>query len=326
MEQPYVLAVTPQDRATLPDPVEITLEFSERVNLEDLSPTAVALISGSPEEDVLGDPGELIEQLEEGKLASISLQYFLEDDERRLTLVPESNLPAGAYLLAVTPRLRSVRGLPFNQRPGESPTSFIARFTYGDVPQSSLDPAPGGNPPPGSPVFGEAPATLVISEILYDGKVSDTDGENFVELYGSPGADISLYQILFINGADGEETERITLPAGSLLADDGIFLIADLNTSSTTASKVPGADFLDQFDPQNGPDGIQLLNREGELVDSLVYGSGVPALAKNGLALGEGTAATDVTGGHSLSRIGGKDSQENSADFVDLATPTPGIL
>ncbi len=302
------------------------MEFSERIDLESLGGSAVALVSGLPSEEVLSDAEELTEQLDSGELLSVPLQYFLEDDERRLTLVPANDLQAGVYLLVVTPRLRSVRGLPFNQRPGESPASFVARYTYGDVPLTSLDPLPGGAPGPGGPVFGAPPEALVISELLYDGKVSDTDGENFVELYGTPGGDISLFQILFINGAGGAETERITLPAGSLLPEDGVFLIADLKTGSTTASLVPGADFLDQFDPQNGPDGVQLLDREWNLVDTIVYGDGSPALAANGLPLGEGTAAPDVAGGHSLSRIEGRDSQDNGADFVDLTAPTPGIL
>ncbi|MCC7345305.1 MAG: lamin tail domain-containing protein [Deltaproteobacteria bacterium] len=326
LEQPYVLEARPADRAALPDPAEIELEFSERIDLESLGGSAVALVSGLPSEEVLSDAEELTEQLDSGELLSVPLQYFLEDDERRLTLVPANDLQAGVYLLVVTPRLRSVRGLPFNQRPGESPASFVARYTYGDVPLTSLDPLPGGAPGPGGPVFGAPPEALVISELLYDGKVSDTDGENFVELYGTPGGDISLFQILFINGAGGAETERITLPAGSLLPEDGVFLIADLKTGSTTASLVPGADFLDQFDPQNGPDGVQLLDREGNLVDTIVYGDGSPALAANGLPLGEGTAAPDVAGGHSLSRIEGRDSQDNGADFVDLTAPTPGIL
>lgn len=325
-EQPYVLEVHPSDLAALSDPVEIALEFSQRINIEDLGPATIALIPGMPEQDILTDPVKLSKQLESGKLPSIPLQYFLDTDERRLVLTPESTFATGVYLLAVTPRLRSVRGVPFNQKPGESPTSFLARFTYGDVPPSSLGSLPGGAPAPGGPVFGAAPATLVISEILYDGKVSDTDGENFIELYGTPGADISLYQILLINGANGAETERITLPPGSLLPEDGIFLIADLRTGSNSESKVPGADFLDQFDPQNGPDGIQLLDRQGNLVDTLVYGNGAPAVAANGLPLGEGTPAPDVAAGHSLSRIEGRDSQDNGVDFVDLDAPTPGIL
>lgn len=323
-EQPQVVEVSPGDRSALADPLEINLTFSERIDLNDLGPSTISLVVGLPKEEVLADAADLAKGLASGEIPQVPLQYFLEDDERNLTLVPDAPLQAGVYLLVVTPQLHSARGVPFNQRPGESPAIFSARYTYGDIPVSSLDTATQSGGTSSAPGFGPAPESLVISELLYDGKVSDTDGENFVELFGTPGADISLYQILFINGGDGAETERITLPPSSQIPEDGIFLIADLRTSSTTVSKVANADFLDQFDPQNGPDGVQLLDRSGNLLDSLAYGNGAPSVAENGLPLGEGSPAPDVAAGHSLSRIDGVDTQDNAHDFVDLATPTPG--
>ncbi|MFO1464450.1 MAG: lamin tail domain-containing protein [bacterium] len=326
LDQPYVVEASPPDHSPLQDPVELTLRFSERIDLSSLDSNSVTLLSGMPKPEVFKSASALEKALSEGEIPSIPLQYLLDSEERGLTLLPEAPLQPGVYVLAVTPKLRSVRGLPFNQRPGENPTAYLARFTYGEVPEGSLDPSNGNaGEGAGGPVFGAAPERLVIEELLYDGKVSDTDGENFVELYGTAGADISLYQILFLNGENGSETERITLPPGSKIPEDGIFLVADLRTSSTTASKVSGADYLDQFDPQNGPDGVMLLDREGHLLDSVVYGSGAHGTAENGLPLGEGAPAPDVPGGHSLSRRQGVDSQDNAADFVALATPSPGL-
>ncbi|MCE9625815.1 MAG: hypothetical protein K8R69_10265 [Deltaproteobacteria bacterium] len=325
-EQPQVLEVTPVDLSRLQDPVEIGVEFSERVDVADLSDKNVVLVNHLKDTKLLEDAGDFAKTLEAGEISRVPMQYLLDDDERHLTLLPDAPLEAGIYYLVILPKLRSVRGIPFNQKPGERPTAFVARFGYGDVPQAGLEEggetAQGG----GGPVFGPKPETLVLNEVLYDGKVSDTDGESFVELVGTAGADISLYQILFINGEDGAETERITLPPNSLLPEDGLFLIADLKTSSKTESMVPTADCLDQFDPQNGRDGVHFLDRDGKLVDSVVYGTGAPAKAENGLALGEGNPAKDVAGGHSLSRLQEKDSQDNATDFVDLATPSPGIL
>jgi len=323
-EQPQVLEASPGDGSVLQDPVELSLRFSERVNMKSLGPDSVAVLRGLPDASLLKETQSLEEKLSAGEIPSLPVQYLLDIDERGVTLLPETGLEPGVYAVVVTPKLLSVRGVPFNQKPGETPTVFLARFTYGDVPAGSLDPAPSGGSGPGGPVFGAAPEQLVLEEFLYDGKVSDTDGESFVELYGTPAGDISLYQILFINGEDGAETERITLPPNSIIPDDGIFLIADLRTSSTTISKVPDADYLDQFDPQNGPDGIQLLNRDGKLLDSVTYGTGAVTTAQNGLPLGEGNPAKDVTAGHSLGRIQGKDSQDNGVDFIDMATPSPG--
>ena len=319
------MEAVPADGSRIDKHGEFVLRFSERIDFSSLKNDAVVLLFNAPEE-IFSDIDGLREDLESGEQATMALQFVLDAEEKELSLLPESELADGIYHLVITPSLLSVQGLPFNQSPGESPRLFIARYVVGEgeLPQPG-GPALGSEDPP-PPIFGPAPESLVIHEFLYDGKVSETDGEAFVELYGTSGADISLYQVLFINGDNGEEIERITLPPNSILGEDGIFLIADLKTGSASVSGVLGADFLDQFDPQNGPDGIQLLSRAGELIDSVVYGEGAVATADNGLTLGEGIPASDVTGGHSLSRRGGADSGDNGADFEERASPSPGIF
>jgi hypothetical protein len=324
-EQPFVLDVAPTDGSRIDKNSEFVLHFSERLDLSSLKKSAAALLFNAKEE-VLSDLDDLMKNLESGEQVTVPLQFLLDAEEKELSLLPETELADGIYHLVITPALLSVKGLPFNQSPGETPQLFIARYVVGEgkLPQLGGPPLGSENPPP--PIFGPAPEILLIHEFLYDGKFSETDGEAFVELYGSAGADISLYQVLFLNGDNGEEIERVTLPPNSILGEDGIFLIADLKTGSTTASGVGGADFLDQFDPQNGPDGIQLFNRFGELIDSVAYGEGAVATAANGFPLGEGLPTADVAGGHSLSRRGGADSDDNGADFEDRASPSPGIF
>ena len=322
-EQPFVIEVSPADGSRIEKNVEFLLRFSERIDFSSLDEGSVLLLFNAKEENLSGIE-ELRKSLKSGEQSRVDLQFLLDADEKALTLLSQNELSDGSYHLVITPNLLSVDGLPFNQSPGESPQLFIARFVVGEGSLPQLGQEPDASEAPQAPVFGPAPASLVLHEFLYDGKASETDGEAFVELFGTPGADISLYQVLFINGDNGEETERLTLPPNSLLGEDGIFLIADLKTGSITSSGVLGADFLDQFDPQNGPDGLQLLNRDGDLLDSVVYGLGALATAANGLPLGEGAAAPDVTGGHSLSRNAGADSGDNASDFVDLGVPTPG--
>ncbi len=324
-EQPFVLEVAPADRSRIDKNSEFVLHFSERLDFSSLKKDAVVLLFNAPEE-ILADVGDLMKDLESGEQSTVALQFLLDAEEKELSLLPESELADGIYHLVITPALLSVKGLPFNQSPGETPQLFIARYIVGEGELTQLGGPPLGSEAPPPPIFGPAPESLVIHEFLYDGKVSETDGEAFVELYGSSGADISLYQVLFLNGDNGEEIDRITLPPNSILGEDGIFLIADLKTGSTSASGVPGADFLDQFDPQNGPDGLQLLNRAGELIDSVAYGEGAVATAANGFPLGEGLPAADVAGGHSLSRRGAADSGDNGADFEDRSSPSPGIF
>ena len=327
-EQPYVAEFSPGEGSALDTSKEIVIKLSERININQITSDSVTLVSGIKDHKLLEQSRELVDQIEEGNLQKTNLKFLLDADEKTLTIKIDEELNDGIYYLVVTPKLQSVYGIPFNQKPGQSPTAFIAKFIYGNPLSLEEAEKPGESDAqvqnPAS--FGVAPESLVINEVLYDGLESETDGEAFVELYGTPGADISLYQVLLINGADGSETDRITLPMNSVISEDGLFVIADLKTNSTNETYVESADFLDQFDPQNGPDGFQLIDREGKLVDSVVYGEGAVAQSKKGLALGEGSFAPDVAGGHSLSRVNGVDSNNNAEDFTDLETPTPGVI
>lgn len=170
-----------------------------------------------------------------------------------------------------------------------------------------------------------APPQLVINELYYDHPGSDTDGVLFAELYGPTGLDLSGYQILFVNGDDGAITKVIQLPEGAAIQGNGFYVVADGRTGALDTTQVANADFIDNFDPQNGPDGVQLIDAEGSLMDTLAYGEGVVATAENGLALGEGSPAPDVAGGQSLAREpAGADTDNNAADFVVNTVPSPG--
>lgn len=169
------------------------------------------------------------------------------------------------------------------------------------------------------------PGTVVINEIFYDSQESDTDGHLFVELQGTPGMTLGGVQVSFVNGSDGKLYDTITLPADALMPDDGFYVIADAKTGEASASNVTGADLVDNFDPQNGPDALQLLDASGALLDVVGYGEGIVAVAQNGLASLEGTPAIDVVNGQSLERYEvGFDSDNNVQDFVVLESPTPG--
>lgn len=172
----------------------------------------------------------------------------------------------------------------------------------------------------------EVEGTVVLNEIYYDAVGSDTDGVVFVELYGTPALNIGGYRVLLVDGGDGSIDDKIVLPDGARIPADGFYLIADAVTGDPLATRVAGVDLVDNFDPQNGPDAIQLVDRDGRLVDAVAYGEGGVAVAENGLATGEGVPAPDVAGGHSLERREpGVDLGNNIEDFVDQETPTPGL-
>jgi hypothetical protein len=167
--------------------------------------------------------------------------------------------------------------------------------------------------------------SVVLNEIFYDSADSDTDGNLFVEFYGTANLPIGGCKINFVNGADGGVYDSIAIPVGETLRDDGFYVVADAKTGAPTVSNVPGADLVDNFDPQNGPDAVQLVDATGQLVDAVGYGDGILSLAENGLSSFEGTSAPDVANGHSLERKqAGLDSDNNAADFSDLGEPTPG--
>lgn len=187
----------------------------------------------------------------------------------------------------------------------------------------------------GNPGAGETPepaveaeeivGTVVINEIYYDAVGSDTDGLLFVELYGTPGLLIGGFRISSVDGGDGSVDDTIVLPKGERITEDGYYVVADARTGSPDVSQVPGPDLIDNFDPQNGPDAVQLTDAEGVLLDAVGYGEGVVATAENGLAAFEGVSAPDVANGHSLERKEtGADTGSNFDDFTERESPTPG--
>lgn len=199
---------------------------------------------------------------------------------------------------------------------------------------ASSAPSPAGAPPSAAtaaaapspaPVVKATALPLVINELLYDLPGDDTNGDLFVELRGTPGGDLSGYKLSFINGDDGKETEAMTIPPGLQVPSDGLFVIADGITGDLQHSHVANADYLDNFDPQNGPDSVQLLSPEGKLVDAVSYGATKLSVAANGLAMLEGVAAPDAPLGQSISRLpDADDTNDNSVDFIVNTIPSPG--
>ncbi|MBX7148028.1 lamin tail domain-containing protein [bacterium] len=164
------------------------------------------------------------------------------------------------------------------------------------------------------------PSEAIIYEIYYDDKVSDTDGTAFIELYATPHSFLDGYQIELVNGDDGAVQKKITLPSPSEVPENGFFVIADLKTNSTTSTQLSSYQYLTQFDPQNGPDSIRLLDDSGSVVDLVGYGMLPTGISQ----LYEQEAAFDAPAGSSLSRVSAIDTNNNAADFVINPLPSPG--
>jgi hypothetical protein len=160
-----------------------------------------------------------------------------------------------------------------------------------------------------------AGSALVISELFYDALGAD-DGLSFVELYGAPGTGLDGLLVEGVNGANGAVTHSLALTGA--IPGDGVFVLADDQAGAATL--VAGADLVLNFDFQNGPDSVVL--RSGDAVlDALGYG----VFAPGDVFAGSGNPAPDPPAGSSLARrFANVDSGDNFADFVVLATPTPG--
>lgn len=160
------------------------------------------------------------------------------------------------------------------------------------------------------------PAELVINEIFYDVVGSDTSGDEFVELKGSSGACIGGYKILLTNGDDGAIYKEILLPELATIPEDGLYVVADVDSAGST--RIVDPDHLIDFDPQNGPDAVEILDYAGEIIDGVCYGNVAAKTTKTGIETCF-IIAPDVESGQSVERDAMAD------EFKTNPTPTPSI-
>ena len=155
----------------------------------------------------------------------------------------------------------------------------------------------------------------ILSEIYYDAEGSD-DGNGFVELAGEPGTLLEGLTLVGINGFNGAAGPVVSLSGA--IGEDGLFLVADRTSAGTTY--VLASDLLANFDFQNGPDSILLMDGE-RVLDAVGYG----VFDEGEVFAGEGLPAPDAPAGSSLARpFADLDTDDNAADFLVLVEPTPG--
>lgn len=179
---------------------------------------------------------------------------------------------------------------------------------------------------------------FVINEVHCDadepGASGDTDdARTFVEIAGPGGGPLGGARLVGVEGqgasAGDDQEPDVTIAAGLRMPLAGFYVIADGLPDGTTL--VANADVVvpDGGDPENGPDALQLVSEDGDLLDAVGYGA-VEAAADTtrGLATLEGAAADDVAPldvGFSLARDeASADTDDNSADFHLDPTPSPG--
>ena len=335
--QPQVLQMAPDSGQFVSTGKAITLQFSQPIDKTSVTPQSVLVI---PNWQSSTTSSQLMKDITSGNVKGVPATYAVNDDATELQVQPTDSAVTGIVGVVVTPSVRSSDHVPFNQTPGMTTSPFMATIVITDTPSQPQNTYVAGGsestatsdsaaavasiPKPSTYVKPTA-MPLVINEMLYDVPGDDTNGDLFVELRGTPGGDLGGYKVSFINGDDGKETEHITIPAGMSVPGDGLFVIADGITGDLQHTHVANADFLDNFDPQNGPDSAQLISPDGKLVDVVEYGAAKFTTAADGLAMLEGKAGLDAPMGKSISRLpDAEDTNDNSVDFVINGTPSPG--
>jgi len=323
--QPTVLGVSPGSDDTVGKDEPVHLTFSVPIDTESLTVKSVAVVFYNGEELV----EDLLEDVVDGEIDAWSGTLVASDGGLSVTYEPSESYPAGSTLaVVVTPKLMSAERVPFNQTPGETPTPFISAFAVEGVATVSEDASSDSGDDDGGEVEVPKvrPSWLVISEVTYDVTGADTNGDLFIELAGEKNTEISGYKVNFVNGSDGSIYDDFKLPEGAFIPDDGVYVVADAITNSPGATNVPNADYVVNFDPQNGPDAIQLVDDQGALVDAVGYGNPIVAFAENGLASYESSPADDVGSNMSLARVDTFDTDDNSLDFIQKEDPSPGVV
>jgi cytosine/adenosine deaminase-related metal-dependent hydrolase len=163
-------------------------------------------------------------------------------------------------------------------------------------------------------------AGLVLNEIDYDQAGSDT--AEFLEIYNPTALAVPLQGLSLqtVNGNGGAVYGEYDLTdAGAELAPGGFLVVGN----AAMLANVPDG-VLTMVLPANGlqngaPDGVLLVDADGEVVDSVAYEGNM-----DGVTEGMPPVATDTGAGALVRCPDGADSDDNAADFTLANVSTPG--
>lgn len=165
---------------------------------------------------------------------------------------------------------------------------------------------------------GGVPTSAVrVNEVMTG--MTGAAANEFVELVnaGPDAVDVGGYRVVYRSAAGTSDTLLGALPAGTILAPGGHYL---LGGGAYAGPVPPDQSFATGMAATAG--GVGVRAADGTLLDSVGYG----ATAANGLVEGTPAAAPPTTAspGSSIGRMpDGADSNDNAADFAVSATPTP---
>jgi phosphatidylserine/phosphatidylglycerophosphate/cardiolipin synthase-like enzyme len=179
-------------------------------------------------------------------------------------------------------------------------------------------------------LFGATQAQIVINEV--DADQNGTDASEFVELYGTPGASLNGYVLVFFNGANNQSYLTVDLSGNSIPAS-GYYVVG--NAAVANLNQTINGNAI-----QNGADGIGLYQASAAswpnasvasttgLIDAIVYGTGDAPAATLIATLTPGQTQVDETAATPASNLSSSRIPDGGSPFI-LSTyvaqnPTPG--
>lgn len=186
-----------------------------------------------------------------------------------------------------------------------------------DTGDTSLPGIDTGAPPPACDLTG-----IVINELLPDPTGADADQE-WVELHNNLGRDVDLSGWVIEAGPSSYSTSGV-LPAGTIIPANGWIVVGQ-------SALVPDADVAAPGfvlgNASTSSDAVRLVNCDGGIVDTVVYGTPNTDLWEDDDGLVAASLAPKPGEAESIARLpDGTDTDQSGADFAVLTTPSPGAL
>ncbi len=170
-------------------------------------------------------------------------------------------------------------------------------------------------------------AQVLINEVQYDpiGAGTDTKTE-WIELYNTTGDDVDLTGWLLCDNNDsiGEAFPSTVLAAGEYLVLAAVVDSFHLNFPGIPAINWPDSSLGGGL--SNTADMLVMLNSTGTVIDAVNWGT-VSTLWPTWIkfsAYGWNPGAIDAVQGHSIGRSPNGFDTNQSSDWADMASPTPG--
>lgn len=164
-------------------------------------------------------------------------------------------------------------------------------------------------------------ANLVINEVDYD--QPGQDSAEFVELFNRGDAPINLanLQLQMVNGSNNMVYGNYPLAdAGAEVAPGGYIVVGNAAVIGALPDGVLSIELPANGLQNGGPDGVRLVNLEGERLDGFSYEGVMPDVTE-----GAGSDAQDFGEGSVGRCPNGADTNDNLADFAFEPMPSPGV-